>query len=93
MLVLGAGLEPGPEAAAAQLIPALAGLRQPRHILSLPAPGRPQAWRVTVPPPPTPGHRTAASAAGWATVMAASILRGRAGGRGSPKMLQKGAAG
>lgn len=71
VLVLGAGRAPGPEAAAAQLIPALAGLRQPRHILSLPAPGRPQDSRVTVPAlaPATepPGHRTTASAA--ATVM------------------------
>lgn len=49
VLVLGAGRAPGPEAAAAQLIPALPGLRQPRHILSLPAPGRPQDSRVTVP--------------------------------------------
>lgn len=52
VLVLGAGREPGPEAAAAQLIPALAGLRPPRHILSLAAPGQPQAWRVTDPRPP-----------------------------------------
>lgn len=58
VLFLGAGRAPGPEAAAAQLTPALAGLRQPRHILSLPAPGRPQGSRVTLPvarprwPPP-----------------------------------------
>lgn len=61
VLVLGAGRAPRPEAAAARLIPALAGLRQPRHILSLPAPRRPQDSRVTVPAlaPATepPGHQ------------------------------------